>query len=141
MFYRGLGEYYRKNEAQAIDHFEHAFLLDGSVPQARIGKAMSFALQHRPAKGIAILKALEERTSSHSAYDPEAVYKIAQGYAVCGDRAAALRVLKRSIDTGFFPYDYIATDPLLASLHKDELFASLIEAARRRHNAFQKMFF
>jgi hypothetical protein len=33
--------------------------------------------------------------------DPEAAYKIAQADAVLGDKVSALRVFKRSIDSGF----------------------------------------
>ncbi len=101
VFYRGLGEYHRKNYKQAIEHFEHAFQLDGSMPQTRVGKAMSLAMQNHVAQALAMLRELESKTAIQGVYDPEAVYKIAQAYSVCGDKAAALRVLKRSIETGF----------------------------------------
>ena len=45
--------------------------------------------------------------------DLEATYKIAQPYAVLGDKASALRTLLMSIENGFFPYAYFTTDPLL----------------------------
>ena len=141
VFYRGLGEYYRKNEEQALARFDQAFQLDGSMLQTHVGKAMSFSMRHRSAESIAILQELESKTGSHGAYDPEAVYKVAQAYALAGDKAGALRVLKRSIETGFFPYDYIAADPLLAALHNEPSFVGLLEAARRRRDAFQKNFF
>ena len=56
----------------------------------------------------------------------EAVYKIAQVYAVLGDKTSALRVLRRSIENGFFPYAYFLTDPLLDNLRGEPQFSDLM---------------
>lgn len=141
VFYRGLGEYYRKDKQAAIAEFDHAFALDHSLPQSRVGKALSFAIQQQRSEANAILRALESKIDSRGAYDPEAVYKIAQAYAVLGDRVSALRVLKHSIEKGFFPYAYFLTDPLLDNLRSEPQFSNLMAAARRRHDAFQKLLF
>ena len=141
VFYRGLGEYYRKNKQQAIADFDRAFELDHSMLQAREGKALSFAIQHRRSEANAVLRALEDKTDSRRGYDPEAVYKIAQVYAVLGDKTSALRVLRRSIENGFFPYSYFLTDPLLDNLRGEPQFSDLIDVAHRRHNVFQRIFF
>ena len=58
-----------------------------------------------------------------------------------GDKVSAFRVLKNSIEKGFFPYAYFLTDPLLDNLRSEPQFSDLIDAARRRHDAFQKLFF
>jgi hypothetical protein len=55
---------------------------------------------------------LEAKINEHGVVDPEAMYKIAQAYASIGDKASALRVLRHSIENGFFPYLYVAADPL-----------------------------
>ena len=73
--------------------------------------------------------------------DPEATYKIAQAYAQLGDKPAALRVLRRSIENGFFPYPYLASDPLLDSLRKERDFPPLMDAVRHRHESFKSRFF
>ena len=73
--------------------------------------------------------------------DSEAAYKIAQAYAVAGDKVSSFRVLRRSIETGFFPYPYFKADPLLDSLRKETEFANLMTLARERHEAFKKAFF
>lgn len=53
---------------------------------------------------------------------------------------AALRVLRHSIQRGFFPYPYFATDPLLDSLRSEAEFSKLMDAARQRHEEFKGKF-
>jgi hypothetical protein len=67
--------------------------------------------------------------------------KIAQAYALIGDKASALRVLRHSIENEFFPYSYFATDPLLDSLRSEGEFSRLMDAARQRHEGFKSRFF
>jgi hypothetical protein len=109
--------------------------------QARIGKAISSGLHHNKQQGDALLQALESKTRVPGAYDPEAVYKIAQAYSVLGEKASALRVLKCSVEHGFFPYPYLQTDPLLDLLRREPAFISVLAIARQRHQAFAKQFF
>ena len=73
--------------------------------------------------------------------DAEAIYKIAQAYAMLGDKPAAMRMFKRSIEMGFFSYPYFMKDRLLDSLRKDSEFEPLMNKARLRHEAFKKSFF
>jgi TolB-like protein/Flp pilus assembly protein TadD len=141
VFYRGFGEYYRHNTHRAIKDFDRAFELDPALPQARVGKALSLAIQRRRSEAKAILQTLESKLGEQGAYDPEALYKIAQAYAVSGYKAPALRALKRSIENGFFPYSYLDTDPLLDGLRSEAEFSKLMSSARQRHEAFKKTFF
>lgn len=140
VFYRGLGEYYKKNLEQAGKHFDRAFEMHPSLLQARIGKAFSDAIGGRNKSGLETLRETEKLVSDRGVGDPEAIYKIAQAYAVSGDRASALRVLRLSIDSGFFSYPYIAADPLLDTLRKEPDFTRLAAVARQRHEAFKRMF-
>ncbi len=141
LFYRGFGEYYRKNNQEAMRNFERAFALDRSMFQTRVGKAFSFAIGQQRSEAITVLQSLESKVNSQGAYDPEAVYKIAQGYGVLGDQASALRVMRHSIENGFFPYPYFLTDPLLDNLRNGAEFPALLDIARHRHEAFKKLFF
>ena len=141
VFYRGLGEYYKKNSEQAKANFDHAYELDRTQLQAEVGRALSLGIQHQNSVAIGILHALEAKINEHGVVDPEAMYKIAQAYASIGDKASALRVLRHSIENGFFPYPYFATDPLLDSLRSQGEFSKLMEAARQRHEAFKSKFF
>jgi hypothetical protein len=58
-----------------------------------------------------------------------------------GDKSSALHVLEQSIENGFFPYPYFASDPLLDRLRNEAEFSQLMSVARRRHEAFRQMFF
>lgn len=141
VFYRGFGEYYKNEYAHAAKDFDHTFELDRSLFQAQIGKALSFGIQHQDSESAEILRSLEGKINERRVGDPEAIYKIAQAYAMLGDKSSALRVLKQSIENGFFPYPYFATDPLLDRLRNENEFSRLLNVARQRHEAFKAAFF
>ncbi|MBV8672658.1 MAG: winged helix-turn-helix domain-containing protein [Acidobacteriaceae bacterium] len=140
VFYRGFGEYYKKHWQEAEKNFDHAYDVDRSVLQAIIGKALSSGLKGERQEGVARLQALEATIRQRGVMDPEAIYKIAQAYAQLGDKASGLRVLRHSIENGFFSYPYLATDPLLDALRKEDGFSSLMDAARQRHASFKRRF-
>jgi hypothetical protein len=58
-----------------------------------------------------------------------------------GDKRSALRLLRRSIEGGFFCYPYFVSDPLQETLHGDDAFEQLMELARQRHEQFRSRFF
>jgi len=141
VFYRGFAEYYKRDFEQAAKNFDHAFELDRSLFQAQIGKAFSLAIRRQPARAMEILQAVETKINQRAVGDPEAIYKIAQAYAVLGDKRSALRVLRLAIENGFFPYPYFMTDPHLDVLRQEAEFTQLLDQAQRRHLAFSKSFF
>jgi tetratricopeptide (TPR) repeat protein len=141
VFYRGFGHYYQKNPGEAAKQFDHALELDHSLFQAQIGKALSLGIRQHASEGLAILRQVEAKIDQRSVGDPEATYKIAQAYAMLGDKASALRVLKHSIESGFFSYPYFLTDPLLNNLRNEPEFSRIMTTARHRHQAFANAFF
>jgi DNA-binding winged helix-turn-helix (wHTH) protein/TolB-like protein len=141
LFYRGLSELYKKNAVQAAASFDKAFELRPALLQARIGKALSFAIRKQDSKGLEIVQETESTMSSRGVGDPEAMYKLAQAYTALGDKRSALRVLRNSIERGFFSYPYIVADPLLHPLKSESEFAQLVAMARQRHEAFKHSFF
>ena len=140
MFYRGFGEYHRKNWEQAAKDFDRALDLHPDL-YTEIGKALSDSIAHRTADGLEILHVAENRIDERGVGDPEAMYKIAQAYSVLGDEAAALRALRSSVAGGFFPYPYLVSDPLLDALRSQPEFADILNVARGRHEAFKGRFF
>lgn len=141
VFYRGFGEYYKKNWDVAAIDFDRAYELDHTLLQAQVGRALGSAIRRQGSQGEVFLRTVETRLNRGTVGDPEAVYKIAQAYAALGDAPAALRVLKRSVNGGFFPYPYIVNDPLLDSLRQKPEFVGIVDNARQRHLAFSKTFF
>jgi len=103
LFYRGLGYYYLKDTGRAAAAFDRAYDLDPSIITSPLGKALRLGLAGRNREGIDMLQAIENQSG---ASDGELIYKLAQGYAELGDRPAALRLLRRSIEQGFFCYPY-----------------------------------
>lgn len=140
LFYRGFGEYHRKNWDRAAKDFDRAFDLDPYL-YAQIGKALSDSIAHKETEGLGILHTLETKIGERGDGDPEATYKIAQSYSVLGEKSAALRVLRSSVEGGFFAYPYLAIDPLLDSLRKEAAFAEILNTSQRRHQAFKAKFF
>jgi tetratricopeptide (TPR) repeat protein len=62
VFYRGLGEYYKKNSEPARANFDHAYELDRTLLQAEVGKAFSLGTQQQNSEAIGILHTLDRRT-------------------------------------------------------------------------------
>jgi DNA-binding winged helix-turn-helix (wHTH) protein/TolB-like protein len=141
VFYRGLGEYHKQNAQQAEVNFDHAFELDRSLLQAKIGKAISFGIKHEDSNAIEALRSLESKIKERGTVDPEATYKVAEAYATVGESTSALRMMRQSIENGFFPYPYFATDPLLKTLRSESEFTQLLNAANERHEKFKRRFF
>jgi len=139
-FYRGLGEFYKNNRALAAQHFDRAFESHPSLLQARVGSALSHSIAGRKQEGLRLVRETEKLVSERGVGDPEAIFKIAQAYAVLGDKKSALRVLRISIESGFFSYPYLSSDPLLNDLHHEPEFIRLMEAARKRYDSFKRTF-
>jgi hypothetical protein len=141
LFYRAFGAYYKKNLDEASKGFDTLFELRPSLLQARIGKAMSYGVHQEAQKGVEILRDTENKIAERGVGDPEALYKIAQAYAMLGDKVSALRALHSSIAGGFFPHPYLVTDPLLSSLRGEDEFKKLLADALQRHVTFKQRFF
>jgi len=140
LFYRGFGEFHEKRFAEASRDFDRAYDLNASL-YTGIGKALSDSIHQHKAEGLERLRGLEGKIRERGVGDPEATYKMAQAYAVLGDKMSALRTLRASVDSGFFSHPYISKDPLLSDLHGEPEFASILNLARQRYDRFRTSFF
>ena len=140
-FYRGFAEYHLKNWQQAARNFDAAFTLEPTLLQADVGKSLSYAIAKRNREGIELLNDTVNKIEQRGVGDPEAIYKVAQAYAVLDDKPAALRLLAHSVENGFFAHPYFKVDPLLDTLRKEPQFSQIMTVARDRHEAFRKTFF
>lgn len=141
VFYRGLGNYYLKKWERAAADFEQAYKAEPQSLYTQIGQALRLSLGKQTARGLERLQAIEQQVEKQQVTDAEALYKVAQGFAELGDKAAALRLLRRSIEGGFFCYPYYANDPLLNNLRGEAEYLQVLELARRRHEEFKRRFF
>jgi serine/threonine protein kinase/TolB-like protein len=141
LFYHGLGELYLNHLDQAAKDFDLAYLGEPSLLPVDVGKALSYSIKKENAQGIKLLNQVEQEIEERGVSDAEGMYKVAQAYAVLGDRTDALHMLRHSIGGGFFCYPYFLDDPLLQSLRADPEFQKLLEQALHRHNQFKASFF
>jgi hypothetical protein len=137
VFYRGFGEYYQKKLDLAARDFDRAYQLDPTL-YTRIGKAFSDSIAHQNSDGLELLHQLENRIQQRGVGDPEATYKIAQAYAALGDKPSALRMLRYSIDHGFFAYPYFIDDPLLDSIRNEGQFPGADEHGSSQIRSLQE---
>jgi DNA-binding winged helix-turn-helix (wHTH) protein/TolB-like protein len=140
LFYRGFGEFHEKEYDQAARDFDRAYDLDPTL-YAGIGKALSDSIHDRRAEGLELLSGLERQIRERGVGDPEATYKIAQAYTVLGNKTSALRALRTSVESGFFSYAYLSSDPLLNDLRSGPEFEQILNMARQRYEAFKRSFF
>ena len=141
LFYRGFAEYYAGRMQEAATDFNRSFEQDPSLMQAAIGKALSYAISNDNTAGLALLRQTEEKIETLGVSDAEGIYKVAQAYAVLGDGASSRRMLRRSVEGGFFCYPYFESDPLLNNLRGEREFAEVTAQARERHEQFKARFF
>jgi tetratricopeptide (TPR) repeat protein len=140
VFYRGLGNYYLRNFPQASADLDRAYELSDEL-YTRVGKALSYAVAGQREKGLALLRDTRQMIEERGVQDAEGIYKVAQAYAVLGDKESAIRMLRRSIEGGFFCYPYFTTDPLLDNIRGQAEYAKLMEMARARHEEFKSKLF
>ncbi|HUK43061.1 MAG TPA: protein kinase [Candidatus Bathyarchaeia archaeon] len=141
LFYRGLTEYYLNQHDQAGRDFDDAYARNPALLPVDVGKAFSYSIRRDNARGVKLLEQIEDKIEERGVSDPEGIYKVAQAYAVLGDKAAALHMLRHSIGGGFFCYPYFVRDPLLQSLRGEPEFQELMEQASHRHEQFKATFF
>ena len=141
LFYRGFAEYYLNNRDQAAHDFDRAFQENPSLLPAQVGKALSDSIKHDNAAGLKLLEQTEGKIDERGVSDAEGIYKVAQAYAVLGDKSSALHMLRHSIGGGFFCYPYFERDPLLQSLRGEPEFQALMKQAQQRHDQFRAAFF
>jgi len=141
LFYRGLGEYYLNHSEQAAHDFDRAYTMEPSLLPASVGKAISYSISGRHDAALELLRQTQDRMEERGVSDAESMYKVAQAYAVLGDKPAALHLLSHTIDGGFFCYSCFATDPLLSNLRTLPDFQRLSERARQRQDEFKAQFF
>jgi len=139
-FYRGFGEYHQRDWERAAADFSGAYQEEPTL-YTGIGKAFADSLMKRFTDGIQLLRGLEIQAEQRGVGDPEASYKMAQAYTALGDKPSGIRMMRSSVESGFFPYPYFLTDPLIDNLRSLQEFPGVMNAARRRYEAFKARFF
>jgi len=136
LFYRGFGEYHLRELPEAMKHFDEAYGLNANLLQARTGEAIALSIRNQDQQGLKLLADTERKIRERGVSDAEGIYKVAEAYALLHDNKSALRLLKQSVENGFFPYPYLQSDPLLAGVRSDAGFKAIAAAAKARYLHF-----
>ena len=139
LFYRGFAQYYLGDRSAAVKNFDQAYQSDPSLLQAEVGAALEYSIKGRNKEGLEMMRQTEAKVLERGLEDGEGIFKIAQAYAVLGDKQSALRVLRRSVDGGFFCYPYFESDPLLAGIRREPAFLEIAAKARVRSDRFREL--
>jgi tetratricopeptide (TPR) repeat protein len=140
LFYRGFAEYHLGRRTDAERDFDRAYDLDSSLLQTQVGESLSFKLRGDSGGGMTLLRGVEAELMERGVTDAEAIYKVAQAYAQLGDKPAALRMLDKSVDGGFFCYPYLRRDPLLEPVRNSADFSRVLAKALVRFEDFKARF-
>ncbi len=118
----------------------YVYLTAGSVAQAReaVKSVAKTPIYHRdllvacteaqkPADMDRIVR--DEEASVMTEPDPEAWYHVGALMAYCGQKDAALRLLKAAVQQNYCAYSALLEDPMLKSLRKEAAFDEVLTAA------------
>jgi TolB-like protein/Tfp pilus assembly protein PilF len=117
----------------------YSYLSEGNLGQAREGakrvaKASSYhrdlliacTQSPRPADFESVVR--EAEASVMTEPDPEAWYRVGALMAYCGQKEAALRLLKAAVQQNYCAYSALLGDPLLKELRRDPAFDEVLTA-------------
>jgi len=159
--YRYLGNYQKSLESYSIDSSAWAdaqrgdiYLKMDSISQAEnylekvieketdtfpefLAKGMLAYIRNEKDEGLKIIRKWEEK----DLYDSEMIYRIAANYGLFGETSRCTRVLKKTINGGFFCYSFFLTDPFLDPVRDDPEFQEVLALAKKRHEAFKQEYF
>jgi hypothetical protein len=130
-----------KDLGRASVYFDRARQVDPTALVSQLSEVFKLAMDGHNREGLELLNTIENKLEKDPFGDGELSYKLAECYSLMGDKLSALRLLKKSIDRGFFCYPYFISDPLLENIRGEAQYTVLIEATRQRHERFKQMFF
>jgi serine/threonine protein kinase len=127
----------------------YVYLAAGNVTQARestknVAKSPSYHREllvsctqaQRPADMDRIVR--EAESSAMMEPDPEAWYHVGALMAYCGQKEAALRLLKAAVQQNYCAYSALLEDPLLKDLRKDTAFNQVLTAGSACQEALKE---
>ena len=112
------------------------FDIDDKGAWVVIGQAYNWLLKRDLDKGKEYVDKLEEMGIT----DSEMKYRFTHFYIMLNDEAKALSALEEAVDSGFFCYSYIQSDPLTKPIHNNPKFKQIVEKAKLRHELYVKRF-
>lgn len=139
-FYRGMAERRRSRPEESRRALSPAFETAPSDLFARLSQALLAALDGRPEESKILLRQLSLQRGKLGAGDGEVSYKLAQLFALVGERQEAAAQVELAVEQGFFCAACLAGEPLFADLVGEAVYRTALARARARHAAFGARF-
>lgn len=136
-FYQGFAEYHLNNKETAKQLFDEAYQLDSNSMQTQIGKSLSYIISGENEKAKELLLITEKQIITNKVSDGEGIYKVAQAFAILGNKNKSLELFDLSVEKGFFCFPYFENDPLINNLRNEKKFADILAKAKNLHNNFK----
>ena len=136
LFYQAMPYIYLNQNDKASLYLDDMFEIDDKGAWVFIGQAYNWLLKRDLDKGKEYVDKLEEMGIT----DSEMKYRFTHFYIMLNDEAKALSALEEAVDSGFFCYSYIQSDPLTKPIHNNPKFKQIVEKAKLRHELYVKRF-
>ena len=132
LLYNRLGEY-----QNALDNFNQAQQKEPNGFFAKAAMVFKAIINKDFANGLMFMDDL----ASYDTPDGEVWYHWAANYAVLGDHENSVRLLKKTIDSGYFNYPTMNKDPYFDSIRANPEFKIIMLQIKEKHLKFKQKHF
>ena len=115
------------------DFLKSAEQRDSLLLQAYKQKDTSIYKKLAEESGLQYSKLSAEVRKKYSYYLPDIYYNLCCVYSLIGNKAQALRSLKKSLDAGYLDYAHIQTDIDLNNIRKEKEFKDIISSSQKKY--------
>lgn len=141
LFYQGYLELYENNREKALETFRKG---SGDavvpVPFRDLCRALQAYLEGKPAKGLALLRKVDEVRGKLHIPDGEWTFKEAEAYALLGDPDSAMDAAARAFAQGYSCTAWYDGSPFLAPARSHPRWATLRRNVRERQAVLELSF-
>lgn len=140
-FYRGYLALLRNQTNLAHEEFHRAAALSNGYPNMqRLADIYDLILEDRKSEALQAVKAFDQERVGMQEPDGEFTIRLAEAYALIGDRGTAMEMCARAFARGFGCTEWYEKSPLLASLRDLPRWKSLIQHLKERQGLMQDRF-
>ncbi len=116
--------------------FRQVIKIDSTGIWGLIAKFHLAVLDGNPQLGLQILTKIVDT----DIVDAENMYYFAEFYALVNDHEACLEMLERAVNSGYFNYPNISSNPSFRFIKNDIRYSEILLKAKQRHDAFKANF-
>lgn len=137
-FYRGYVALMRGDRLQALGHFQEAARSPYGYGQfIELSEVYALMMQDRREEALARLRRLDQERVGLRVPDGEFTFKLAEAYALLGERGEALTMATRAYHQGFSCLRWYRQDPFLQSLEELPRWQALLGHLQERQTSLE----